>query len=157
MLSPSSRRLNLMVPCDAGCDGPIWISISSVAGSDSRKRDGVSAPGAFAMRSDSAPRGPGVHDRVALGHERLALRDGVVPAQRVADELRVHEDASQIRVAVEADAEHVPGLALGPDRALPEAGSRGDDRVVLGDRGLDADAVVESERVELVDHLEAGH
>ena len=60
-------------------------------------------------------------DRIALGDERLALIVRVVLAQRMALELRVHEDAAQIRMPVEADAEHVEDLALAPVRGLPDA------------------------------------
>src|SRR6266516_789367 len=75
----------------------------------------------------SAPaRVPGLRDGIALGHEGLALVERVVLAQRVPFELRVHEDAAEIGMPGEADAEHVPHLALGPVGALPHAGRRRD-------------------------------
>src|SRR5438093_5183590 len=195
-----------MVPCDAGCDGPIWSAITSDVGSASTTRSGVTAPGARAalisilrsrssvffahahqyssltlisilrsrssvffahahqyssltlisiLRSRSCPRGPRPLERIALGHQRLAAHEGVVLAQRVALELRVHEDAPQVGVPGETDAEHVPRLALGPERGLPGRRDGGDGRNRFRDRRLHAEAVVPAERVELVDHLEA--
>src|SRR5512139_3952109 len=97
--SPSSLRLNLIVPCEAGWDGPIWISmISSVASRSS------GATARLALDIELPPR----LDRVPLGDERLALVDRVVLAQRITDELLVEEDAPQVRMSGEADAEHVP-------------------------------------------------
>src|SRR5438128_6944290 len=106
IVSPSRRRLNLIVPCDAGCDGPIWSVISSDVGSGSTRSSGVTAPGARATLISilrSCPREPRPLERIALGHQRLAARDGVVLAQRVALELRVHEDAAEVGVPGEAD------------------------------------------------------
>src|SRR5207249_8497741 len=163
-----------MVPCDAGCDGPIWSAITSDVGSASTTRSGVTAPGARAalisilrsrssvffahahqyssltlisiLRSRSCPRGPRPLERIALGHQRLAAHEGVVLAQRVALELRVHEDAPQVGVPGETDAEHVPRLALGPERGLPERRDGGDERILFRDRRLHAEAVVPAER-----------
>ena len=130
MVSPSSTRLNLMVPCVAGCDGPIWISMisprcgsrltdslgrSRCDGHQQRSRDGHG----FAIGSRSVD-------------QRLASIDGVVLAQRVPLELLVHEDAAQVGMPVEADAEHVPDLALGPVGAPSTAAS------ALGTRGSSA-------------------
>src|SRR5207249_11222137 len=101
------------------------------------------------LRSRSCPRGPRPLERIALGHQRLAAHEGVVLAQRVALELRVHEDAPQVGVPGETDAEHVPRLALGPERGLPERRDGGDERILFRDRRLHAEAVVPAERVEL--------
>src|SRR5262249_56347026 len=52
--------------------------------------------------------------------QRLTPIDRVVLAQRMTDELLVHEQPTQVRVALEADTEHVPDLALEPDGDRPE-------------------------------------
>ena len=70
-------------------------------------------------------------------------------------ELRVHEDAAQVGMPDEADAEHVPGLALGPERRVPQRRRAGDLRVVAGDARLHAQPMVMRQRVQLVDDLEA--
>src|SRR5438477_8496558 len=155
IVSPSSRRLNLIVPCEAGCDGPIWISITSPVGSCSTKRPGVSEPGAVAIVSALPPRVPRTRNGIALGHQRLALVHRIVLAERVPLELRVHEDTAQVRMAREAYAEHVPHLALGPVGRLPEAGGARDDGGVLGYGDLHAQPVVQAQRVQLIDDLEA--
>src|SRR3989338_11212111 len=61
--------------------------------------------------------------------ERLSFTDGIVLAQRVPLELLVHEDAARVRVAGEADAEHVPDFPLEPVRRRPERGQGIDDQV----------------------------
>src|SRR5262249_33446991 len=142
MVSPSSRRLNLTVPCDAGCEGPIWISMISSSRSVSAKRAGMRDPGlrgivqvpsrggGYGRVIESRPlpgRIPGARQRVRFGDERLTLADRVVLAQRMPDELGVHEDAAQVRVTRETDAEHVPHLAFRPQRTPPHAADRRDD------------------------------
>ena len=52
-----------------------------------------------------------------LGYERLALVERVVLAERVTDELRVHEDPAQVRMAGEADAD--PLMATAPGSLTP--------------------------------------
>src|SRR5262249_34248383 len=155
MVSPSSRRLNLMVPCDAGWDGPIWISMTSLAPrSVSSNRSGMRDPGVCGM-SAALPRIPRVADGIALRHERLPLVHRVVLAQRVTLELRIHEDAPQVGMADEADAEAGPPLALRPQRRLPQRRDARDARVVAGDRRLHAQAMVLRQAVQVVDDLEA--
>src|SRR6266542_6640039 len=56
--------------------------------------------------------------------ERLPPVDGIVLAQRVPDELLVEEQAPQIRMALEADTEHVPHLSLEPVGDGPESDGR---------------------------------
>src|SRR5262249_20937599 len=155
MVSPSSRRLNLMVPCDAGWDGPIWISMTSLAPrSVSSNRSGMREPGVCGL-SAALPRDPRAADGIALRHERLPLVHRVVIAQRVTLELRIHEDAPQVGMADESDAEEVPHLALRPQGRLPQRRDARDARVVAGDGCLHAQAMVLGQAVQLVDDLEA--
>ena len=125
--SARRRRSSTMrtVPCIAGCDGPMLSGMGSVGSSGASPRSG----GVLEAEDDAA--GLGGRQRcfrscacrasvyavpAARRHQRLALLLGVVLAQRVADELRVHEDAAQVGVALEADAVQVEGLALEPVR-----------------------------------------
>ena len=87
--------------------------------------------------------------------EDPAPRRVVVLAQRVALEALVAEDAPQVRVAGEAQAEHVVGLALEPVGGLPDRDQRGEHRVGLGERHLEAQARGAPHRVEVVDGVEA--
>ena len=101
------------------------------------------------------PEGRELADRaLPEGHQRLDLVRGVVLAQRVPDELGVHQDAPEIRVAPEGDAHHVERLALEPVGAPPH-GDEGVDlgvyvgAVVVADARLDADAVGVLERAQV--------
>src|SRR5262245_34292532 len=121
MVSPSRRRLNLTVPCDAGCDGPIWISMISLSPrSVSWNRSGMSVPGVRPMLASLLPRVPRLTDRVALRDQKLALVHRVVLAEGMPLELRIHQDAAQVGMADEAYAEQIPRLALCPQRRVPQ-------------------------------------
>src|ERR1051326_5862538 len=99
MTSPSSSALMRMMPCIAGCCGPSPSCIRS-------------APAPVPVPS------PSMNSRVVVGRdcvvamlvggtdERLAPIDRVILPQRMAHELLVHEEPPQVRMAVEADAEH---------------------------------------------------
>ena len=87
--------------------------------------------------------------------EDPAPRRVVVLAQRVPLEPLVAEDAAQVRVAVDADAEHVPHLALEPVDPFPHRDQRGDGGVRLLERHLEAQARVARQGKEVVDGVEA--
>ena len=59
----------------------------------------------------------------------------IVLAERMGGEFLGQEDPPQIGMPVEADAEHVPDLALHPVRPLPEPHHRGDHRIGIVDEG----------------------
>src|SRR5262245_10243346 len=132
MVSPSSSTLSRTVPCVAGWDGPMLSTIllvwrcASSSESSSGGSSSFSRSSAWAMSVWSGgARGAGAAEDVAdgaLGDERLPLAERVVLAQRVALELLVHEDASEIGVPGEADAVEVPDEPLPPVRALEERG-----------------------------------
>ncbi len=138
MRSPSSVATTRKVPCIAGCDGPMLIVMRSnmSSGSSARRRLGL-RPVDLVLGQDPAPR------RV------------VVLAQRVAAERLVGEDAPQVRMALEGEAEHVERLALEPVGRLPDAGQAGQPGVVLGHRHLEPQPLAARQRVEVVDRLEA--
>ena len=95
--------------------------------------------------------------------QRLGARAPLAPgpivifAQRVADELVMAQDPFQVRMAVEADAEHVPALALGPIRRLPQIVHAVEARVGFGDRNTQPQAPAVPQRIQLVDDLEPLH
>src|SRR5438552_14706619 len=88
-------------------------------------------------------------------YEGLAALDGIVLPERVADELFVEEEAPQVGVSLEADAEHVPYLALEPVGDGPEPRGGGHGELVLLDRDLQPEAVIVRDGIEVVDHVEA--
>src|SRR6185437_10485066 len=110
MVSPSSVSTRRRVVCVAGCCGPklrvyrnSWSAPAMSLGtscstgiSTFRTRDGLEVV-AFAITAER-----------------------VVFSQRKCGEFARHQDAAQVRVAVEADAEHVEHLALHPIGPLPQ-------------------------------------
>jgi len=95
---------------------------------------------------------------LAVGHEGLGFLGRVVLAQRVPLELRIQQDASQVGVPHELDAEHVVRLALGPVGRAPQLGERLDFGVValgITDRRLQAEPVSLAEGVQVRDDVEA--
>src|SRR5262249_43657571 len=94
---------------------------------------------------------------VAERDERLRLVRRVVLPQRMSDELRIHEDATQVRVAAKYDPKHVVGLTLEPVRAFPDGHERiefGCGPVLFADASLDANAVAPFERPQVAHDLE---
>ena len=181
MVSPESSSTMRTVPCIAGCDGPMLRSIGSlgqlelafvelvidavpsqlVSASSRDRRDAyVWRPKRHALvvrRTAGASRAVAA-SASAVRDERLRLVGRVVLAQRMPHELRVHQDAAQIGVAVEDDAEHVERLALEPVGAGPHADERvdlGAVAVLVADARLEAHAVACCERVEVQHDLEA--
>src|ERR1035441_3219816 len=97
IFSPSSLRITLSTPCVDGCCGPM-LRISSV---ESRKVSGMFLLAAFDAQ-------------ILLHPAHVLLQDAVILAQRVTLPVFRHQNAPQVRVAGEADAEHVEHLALQP-------------------------------------------
>src|SRR6058998_1921817 len=98
-----------MIPCIAGCAGPtptcrFWGPPPVPLPSPSMNSRRVVCAIALGRWSD----------------ERLTPVDRIVLPQGMAHELLVHEQPSQVRMRLEADAEHVPHLALEPVRDRPE-------------------------------------
>src|SRR5947207_7484784 len=104
MVSPSSSVVIRMIPCIAGWAGPMptwrfWLPLPVPLPSPSmNSRRVVSAIVVLLRGADQG----------------LPPVDRVVLAQRVADELLVEEQPRQVRVAAEADAEHVPNHTHDP-------------------------------------------
>ncbi len=84
----------------------------------------------------------------------LGRSRGMVLAQRMALPRWGQEDAAQVRMAGEGDAEHVPGFALVPVGVGPEVGDGGNAGGVALQRHLDADVLVPVEGHEMVDERE---
>src|SRR6185437_2146609 len=114
MVSPSSVSTRRRVVCVAGCCGPklrvyrnSWSAPAMSLGtscstgiSTFRTRDGLEVV-AFAITAER-----------------------VVFSQRKRGEFARHQDAAQVRVAVEADSEHVEHLSFHPVGPLPETDHR---------------------------------
>ena len=83
----------------------------------------MASPGRSRSRCSSAG-APGPADAVCPLNCTGIRPDGVVLAQRVADPVLGHEDAGQVGMAVEADAEHVERLALHRLGAGPQVEQR---------------------------------
>src|ERR1700694_4100082 len=143
MVSPSSVTTRRTVPCMAGCDGPRLTvirddgrSFSSASAAPAISKGSVIGMRVHVLPADvrlahrnarAAGSGTGAaHEvgKVELRHERLPLAHRIVLAQRVADELRVHEEPLQIRVPLELHAEHVEDVAIPPGGGWPRAGGR---------------------------------
>src|SRR5271170_5734674 len=144
MVSPSNSMRVRTVPCMAGCEGPMLMSIRLVWRCASSSPSSASRPaGVTSMSMGSAmgpvgnnrkrfwvrallshARGAGTAEDVLdgpLGRERLSAAQRVVLSQRVSLEFLVHEDARQPGVAHKADAVEVPDEALPPVGALVDA------------------------------------
>src|SRR5512137_159242 len=106
------------VPCMAGWDGPMLMSMLS--GRASRWSRVVGS----------------ISDVVLHRDARLGQAPGVGLAQGVSLEAFVGQEPLEVRMAVEADAEHIEDLALEPVGVLPQAGERGDRGVGRGEGGL---------------------
>src|SRR6187399_834780 len=137
MTSPSISSTRRNTPCAAGCCGPKFIvklRISFIASLLlGLQRRVVAVVVADDLR----------HQRALLDRDRLvhhALLGGVVAhldvadqrevlAERMADEAVVGEDAAQIRVTGEKNAEQVERLALEPVGTRPDVDQRIDDGI----------------------------
>src|SRR5262245_28531301 len=141
--SPSSFKLNLIVPWVAGWDGPICSSIISVGSSwfsafialpertlSALARQGFFQAQQFVVRSfvDESS------FHMTFGNPRLAKIDWIIFAQRMALKLIVEQYPAQIRMVVKAYAVKIPHFALKKIRSLPQRGQRIHYRIVLRHR-----------------------
>src|SRR5262245_40932062 len=108
MFSPSRVSASLSTPCVDGCCGPMLISIISVRN--------ILAPRRASAASGSAQ--PDVLVRESL--ERILL------AQRVPLPVVGQQDAPQVGMARERDAEQVEHFSLVPFRRTMDSGYGGD-------------------------------
>src|SRR5205085_8434102 len=97
--------------------GVVGIAASRESGSESwsasviRARIDVLAADVRLAHRDPRAAGTGARaahqvGEIQLGNEGLPLADGIVLAQREADELGVHENAGEVRVSGELEPEH---------------------------------------------------
>src|SRR5436309_9019131 len=151
MTSPSARTTKRSTPCVEGCCGPMLRVMSSVERPPSAcgRCTSTSNParpiGSLRRLQQALTRG---RDAVVL----LGLDE--VLAQRVSRPVLRHEDAAEVGVALEDDAEEVEDLALLPVGVAPQAGHRGDDRIVARRVDLEREEVAVRVRVEVVDDLD---
>src|SRR5919197_3380346 len=150
MTSPSARTTKRSTPCVEGCCGPIERVMSSVARPPSR----VSR-----CTSTSNPASPiaslGLQQALPRRRDAMVLLGlDEVLAQRMPRPVLRHEDAAEVRVALEDDTEEVEDLALLPVGVAPHARHGGDDRVVARSVDLSREEVVVRVGVEVVDYLD---
>src|SRR5205807_8421335 len=126
--SPSSRRMTRSTPWVAGCCGPILMTSSFASrkvfllSSSSRCETElfgsvilvVSLRSPVASFRSSAVSLPALDSEVDLDPLLVLLNDAVVFAQGMALPPVGQENAFQVRVAVELNAEHVEGFPLQP-------------------------------------------
>jgi hypothetical protein len=89
-----------------------------------------------------------------IAHFDLAIEREIL-AQRVPDETVIGEDAPQVRVAVENDAEQVEGLALEPVGSRPHIDHRTDQREGVVQQRTHAQTPVLRGGQQVIDHGEA--
>src|SRR2546430_11404463 len=131
-ISPSSFSRTRSTPCVLGCWGPMLSSIQSVGGSCSGPNGSCSGPGPNGSWAGPGPNGScatrvSATDRVGLQpfkllvaeDDRLAEGDVILPQRMALPALR-HQQPAQVRMAVELDAEQVPGLSFVPVRRRPD-------------------------------------
>src|SRR5271166_2020177 len=141
-----------MVPCEAGCDGPIWSSMISSVGSEASSFCDQRAGNDMRILLLGGPQRLG--DRIDLGNDRLPLLEWIILAQRMADETVIHQDAPQVRVAAKLDAEHVEAFALQPVRRLPDRIRARHPGVIGLEMDFHAQALIFADGFELIDDLE---
>src|SRR5512143_1408532 len=110
MTSPSARTTKRSTPCVDGCCGPMERVMSSVTTppSASERCTSTSNPARLIASSDLEQAFPRRRDAVVL----LGLDE--VLAERMARPILRHQDAAQVRMPLERDAEQVEHLALLP-------------------------------------------
>src|SRR5437667_11499912 len=148
--SPSARTTKRSTPWVEGCCGPMERVMSSVARPPSRvsrctSTSNPARPISASRLQQALPRG---RDAVVL----LGLDE--VLAQRMPRPVLRHEDAAEVGVALEGHTEEVEDLALLPVGVAPQAGERGDDRIVARRVDLEREEVAVRVRVEVVDDLD---
>src|SRR5713101_4615368 len=138
--SPSSFRRTRRTPCVLGCCGPMLSSIHSVGGSCSGPNGSCAGPGpnGSCLILVSATDRVGLQPFKLLIAEDDRLAEGhVILPQRMAFPGLRHQDPARVGVAIERDAEQVPGFALVPVGRGPDGGQAGSMRIWHGRGGLD--------------------
>src|SRR5437588_8558710 len=148
-ISPSSLSRTRSTPWVLGWCGPMFSSIHSASGSCSGPND--SWVRTSFLTTDRVGLQP--FELLIAEDHRLAKRD-VILAQREPLPVRGHQDAAQVGVAVELDAEQVPGLPFVPAGGRPDRRQAGDVGVGHGRGGLDPDPGLLRQRAHLPDYGE---
>src|SRR5579864_3908042 len=151
--SPSSLSRTRSTPCVLGCWGPMLRSIHSASGSCSGPKKSTPNPWVVVV---SATDGVGLQPfefRVAENH-RLAKGD-IVLAQGMSFPGFRHQDAAEIGVTIEGDAQQIPGLPLMPVGRRPDAGQAGNVRIGHGGGCFDSNPGFVLQGPHFPDHSEA--
>src|SRR6266852_5287391 len=129
-ISPSSSSTSRSTPWVEGCWGPMLMVMRPLSASSSSTK----APWERSSNVDST-RCFFMNASPSMPWREVLVLDGDLPhrvvlPQGVALPLVRHEDARQVGMALEDDAEQVVGLAFVPVGPGPDAGHRGDPRRV---------------------------
>src|SRR5215510_11972879 len=149
--SPSARTTKRSTPWVEGCCGPMLRVMSSVARppftwrwTSTSNPDRLMLPSLSRLQQALPRRGDTV---VLLGLDEVL-------AQRMARPVLRHEEAAQVRVAIEGDAEEVVRPALLPVGVAPHAGHRHHHWIVALGADLQDEAMAVAIGVEVVDDLD---
>src|SRR5579884_3139658 len=172
MVSPSSVRMMRSVVCVAGCCGPKFrvqrASRSASSGSLSSSSRGIVhslVPGPWSLvpgqqRPGTRDQGPGTllafrpRDHREVMSLASAAQGGLL-AQREGGNLWRHQEAAQVRMAIEDDAVHVIDFAFQPVGAAPKRKRRRNGQVRLIQIRLDDHPLAGGGVEQTVDHTEA--
>src|SRR5215467_14676642 len=142
IVSPSSSSSNRSTPCVDGCCGPMLRVMR-------RSPDEASASGsavAIGLRGSS----------LMIRRSYSVAGHRVVFPQRMSFPIIWHQDAPQIRMIPELDPEQVECFPLKPVGRAPDTGNRVDFRILAAQPALQPQTLVTSDRLQVIDHLEAG-
>src|SRR5258705_5904831 len=150
MTSPSARTTKRSTPCVDGCCGAMERVMSSVTTppSSSERCTSTSNPARLIAPSRLQQAFPRGRDAVVL----LGLDE--VLAERMARPVLRHEDAAEVGMAREGDAEEIEHLALLPVGVAPDVRHRGDDRIVAARVHLEHELMAERVRQQVVHDLD---
>src|ERR1039457_4399310 len=154
--SPSRRRMTRSTPWVAGCCGPILMT-SSLASrnvlSGVSRSSGESEVGSVMVWVLDLWLLAAFDSKIDLYPLIVLLQDAVVFAQGMALPTVGQENALQIGMAVELDAEHVEDFPLQPVGGCPDGNGAGK-ALAIGDLRFHTDAFIARERVQHPEHVE---
>src|SRR5215813_3701394 len=157
MTSPSRSTIRRSTPWVLGCCGPKFTVRMSPPTSRSRV---IVTPGARVCSDLLSAMYSGLRrcrlpDLVVFGEVDGFAADRKVAAQWVAHPVVRHQDPGQVRMALEANAEHVPRLSLIPVGGSVDVVRAGCPGIVFGHEDADAQFPVCLHVAELIHELEA--
>src|SRR6202795_3125556 len=151
--SPSSFSFTRSTPCVEGCCGPMLRMISSAPStvvSTFEAPDQV--PPLFRVSAIFALL-PALDSQVFSHPGRVLFQNVVILAQRMTLPLVGQQNAFQIRMTLEHDAEHVEAFALEPVGHRPDS-ANARHRLAFGCVRLQPQPLILRKRIQIEDHIE---